>query len=299
MDHAEVLSRLEQAVVGPGKLARIETDRSEAGIALLRHLETCPECRREFEAWRRLDAAMALATPDDLAAPIDARSRVLAAVAAQGVARGPGAAVPPPIPLAPDAPLELRATSATPQTPISSGTRRMRQATTQRVPEVAASEGRGVPFRWLALAAAAAVVIFALGALLGGPLGLIPQPEVRNDLERVIGGAWGVLSDPDHKTARLETLDGQPGGFVATSWESDRLVVMSDTLEPTSDGTRYECFVVRDGQETRIGNMNPVGDYWFWAGTLEDPVPADVGLPGDEFVIRRQGATEPALSGMF
>src|SRR5713101_3486944 len=94
MDHAEVLDRLADAFPGAGKLGSVEADDSVQGQELRHHLETCDECRRELEAWQLTSAALAAATPDDLHAPSEARARVLATVAATGIARGgAGAAV--------------------------------------------------------------------------------------------------------------------------------------------------------------------------------------------------------------
>ena len=178
MDHAEVQARIEAAVTGPGKLAALEADRSPEGVALIRHIESCDECRKELEAWRLVDASLAVGTPDTVVAPPEARRRILAAVVAQGVARGAGASVPPPIPVAPDAPVDVRADLT------ASGTTR-RPSPMRRTPTEPATS-RATGFRWLALAAAAAVAIFVLGAILGGRSG--SRPSHRTSRPRRI--AW-------------------------------------------------------------------------------------------------------------
>jgi hypothetical protein len=292
MDHAEVQARLEAATAGPGKLAGLEADRSPEGLELLRHLESCAECRKELEAWRLVGASLAVATPDTVGASPEARNRILAAVVAEGVARGAGASVPPPIPIAPDVPVDPRASMT------AAGTSRRPSAGLRRT-SAEDREARGTGFRWLALAAAAAVAIFVLGAILGGPLGLIPQPqEEGSDADRVVARALDVLARPGHRTAALTTPTGEPGGFVAMSPGSGELVVVSNALEPPLGGAEYECFLDRDSDRYPIGNMNQITDeLWFWAGEVTEP--PDAGLPGDEFLVILEGATEPTLSGTF
>jgi hypothetical protein len=324
MDHAEVLARLEAAATGAGKIAALEGDRSPVGVELLRHLESCDACRAELEAWRLVDAALAVATPDTVAASPEARSRVLAAVLTQGVARGPGAAVPPPIRLAPgahpgleagvtegpagdvDAPTSAYPVAATSVTGASaggtSGMRRLRPGAGSRATGAPgsgapAAEPRTIGFRWLALAAAALVLVFALGAILGGPLGLIQQADPNERLERILAEASEILSRPGHVTAALETADGEPGGFVAMSPGTGRMVVVARDLEPVADGERYRCWIERDGVRSEVGPLNPVGDRWFWAGPVEEPV--DAGSEGDEFLVIPEGSDEPVLYGTF
>jgi hypothetical protein len=293
MDHAEVQTRLEAAVTGPGKLAALEADRSAEGVALISHLEDCDPCRRELEAWRLVDASLAVGTPDTVVSPPEARSRILAAVVSQGVARGAGASVPPPIPIAPDAPVDVRADLT------ASGTTRRPSSVLRRTTTSETPTSRGTGFRWLALAAAAAVAIFVLGAILGGPLGLTPQPEdVPSRADRVVNAALEVLSLRGHSTAALTTSTGQPGGFVAMSPGSGDLVVVSQALEPPLGAAEYECFLERDEDRSYIGDMHQVSEeLWFWAGPVSEP--SDAGLPGDEFLVILQGSTEPTLSGEF
>ncbi len=89
MDHAEAFSRLQDAFMAPGKLRSIETDDSAEGLELRHHLGTCEPCRAELRALRLTGLALAAVAPDTMRAPVEARSRVLSAVAATGVARAP------------------------------------------------------------------------------------------------------------------------------------------------------------------------------------------------------------------
>lgn len=87
MDHAEAQQRLQDALLAPGKLDAVEADETADGQRLSEHLASCAACRRELEALRETSALLALAAPDDLHAPAEARERVLRAVANTGAVR--------------------------------------------------------------------------------------------------------------------------------------------------------------------------------------------------------------------
>lgn len=87
MDHAEGQQRLQDALLAPGKLDAVAADETPDGLRLSEHLASCAACRRELEALRETSALLALAAPDDLHAPPEARERVLRAVANTGAVR--------------------------------------------------------------------------------------------------------------------------------------------------------------------------------------------------------------------
>jgi hypothetical protein len=87
VDHAEAQQRLQDALLAPGKLDAIEADETPEGLRLSEHLASCAACRRELEALRETSALLALAAPDHLHAPAEARERVLRAVANTGAVR--------------------------------------------------------------------------------------------------------------------------------------------------------------------------------------------------------------------
>jgi hypothetical protein len=87
VDHAEAQQRLQDALLAPGKLDAIGTDETPDGLRLSEHLASCAACRQELEALRETSALLALAAPDDLHAPAEARERVLRAVANTGAMR--------------------------------------------------------------------------------------------------------------------------------------------------------------------------------------------------------------------
>jgi hypothetical protein len=87
VDHAEAQQRLQDALLAPGKLDAVGADETPDGLRLSEHLASCAACRRELEALRETSALLALAAPDDLHAPPEARERVLRAVANTGAVR--------------------------------------------------------------------------------------------------------------------------------------------------------------------------------------------------------------------
>ena len=335
MDHAEVLQRLEAAVASPGHLLALDLDDSAEGVELREHLATCQGCASEREAWRSVEDGLAAAAPDTLTASPAARDRILASVLAAGVARGPDLVLTVPqattagvpvadgavagvpvagVPVA-GAPVvrDMAAVPASQPAPASVGPQaaaslavlpggRSSSAAGRSRSDAQAQAGpHGLPFRWLALAAAATVLLFVAGALLGGPLGLTPQTDTAtvDQLARVVAAAGDVLAEPGHAVAALQTADGSPGGAVLASTTTGELVVMSSVLPPLDNGRRYACLLVRDGTRTKVGYMHFSGDVAYWAGPVKDP--ADPGQPGDEFVVVPEDAVTqpPTLSGTF
>jgi hypothetical protein len=160
--------------------------------------------------------------------------------------------------------------------------------------------GRGAWFRWLAVAAAAAVLLFVAGAAFGRPLGLGggSEPVKTSDLPHVLAVTSGILEGQGYSLAQLQTPAGAPGGFVAVSPGSGDLVVVSRALVPPPQGARYVCLLQRNGESTRVGYMRFDGDLAYWAGPVTDPV--DLGLSGDRFVVTLDTpGSEPALTGTF
>ena len=284
MEHPEAAERIQAAVVGSGKLGGIAVDRSPTGVELRRHLEVCADCRAELQAWRLVDEVLAAATPDDLAAPAEARGRILDAVVASGVIRGRPAPAPTTIDL--DSADER---VAQPVQPAS------------RPPGASGSRPAGAT-RWkvgrFLLVAAAVVALFLAGARLGGPWGLTPLdhgPAVK--LAEALVFAANVLEDPDHVVAALRTPAGAPGGAVALVPDSGELVALSGALTPPPEGQRYLCYLERDGQRTEVGWMWFAGAAAYWTGAIAEP--GDAGRPGDRFIVQLDGSPAPALTGTF
>jgi hypothetical protein len=300
MDHAEVLERVEAGVASPRHLLALELDGSVNGMALREHLDSCQPCAAEWDAWRIVEDGLAAATPDTMKATA-ARERILAAVVAQGVARGPDLVLTVPqtqasTPLPTQSPVQAQTPAPTPlpQPPGRSGPSAARSR-----PDAPTRQG-GLPFKWLALGAAATVLLFVAGALLGGPLGLTQQSDTTStELARVIAAAGDALAASGHTVAALRTADGAPGGAAIASPTTAELIVMSAALPPLEGGRRYACLLVRDGTRTKVGYMHFSGTVAYWAGPVKDP--ADPGQPGDEFVVVPEDAVTqpPTLSGTF
>jgi anti-sigma factor RsiW len=325
MDHADVLDRLMTAFSEPGGLASLEADHSLEGEELLRHLETCDECRAELEAWQLTSVALAAATPDSLRAPAEARGRILAAVAANGVARGRGAAALG-VPSAPGltvlpggseqagyAEQANMARSADPALPegaarpngaaraedlvLPADVARPGEPSRLRRLRPGSAAGDRLPFRWLALAAAIAVLVFVGGALLGPQLGFTPEPGGESDLAQVVTAMDSIIQQPGHVTAPLRTASGQPGGSVLVDPATGNLTVVSTALTPVSSQT-YDCYFVRGAAKTRIGQMHFSDQTSYWLGKVQEL--SNPGQPGDTFEVRLGGTTGVlSLSGNF
>ena len=270
MDHAEVLDRLEDAFLGPGKLAAIEADRSAQGVELRAHLDGCDACSLEYQAWRTAAAALDAATPESLRAPAGSRQRIMAAVAAIGAPRAVGG-----------------------------------EAEAGSLVDGASSVSRrpGVPrASWLAAAAAAGAVIFLIGAFLGGPLGLTSAPTPPSNAPPVPAAVAvamdRVLQEPGHREITLVGPTGEPGGTLLIGASGGQIVVVSTALAAVPEGARYDCFLERDGARTPVGWMRWTDELAFWVGAMEEP--PDAGRVGDRFVIVLDtGSGTPALSGQF
>jgi hypothetical protein len=297
MDHAEVLERIEAAVAGPGGLARLGTDPSAEGVAAREHVAGCATCAAEWRAWSVVSLGLAAAAPDTLEPRPELRDRVLAAAAARPRTAAPSSPPVTTVATSPLPPAPAPSPAAT-RSGISMGPRRQRTAPTA----APASPTTAAPsFRWLLLGAAAVVVLLVAGMVVGRQL--VSSPEApRGDPGRVLAEAATILQGGGFGLARLETPDGGQGGVVVVSPGSGRLAVVSSALEAPPDGARYVCLLDRDGTVKQVGYMRwePTADgggLAYWAG---DANPADLGLPGDVFIVQLDTpGAQPALTGEF
>jgi hypothetical protein len=306
MDHAEVVERIEAAVAGPGGLARLNADASPAAAELRAHVAGCPACAAEWRAWSVVSLGLAAAAPEALEPRAGLRDQVLAAAAARprspaaapevGVVMSTGAPVP--SPTAGSLPSPSTTVGGGTRSGIALGARRPRGGPTTAPPPAAAGAPR---FRWLLMGAAAVVVLFVAGMILGRQLAGSPETQ-RGDPGRVLAEAATILQGGGYGLARLETPDGQPGGVVVVSPGSGRLAVWSTVLPAPPDGERYGCWLERDGSRTWVGPMN-------WTATVDgnglahwagEASPSDLGLPGDVFIVQLDSeGSQPALTGEF
>ncbi len=266
MDHAEVRDRLADALLAPGGLDALRADPGPEAVRVREHLAGCDACRGEAEALATTGALLAVASPDDLAAPPDARARILAAVRGTGTVR----------PVRTERP-------AVPVTSPSGGGRPW------RVPRLLAP-----------LAAAGAVIALAGGMLLVADLaGQRDRAQAQlAALVEVATASGQVLAEPDHGQLALQTPAGQRGGTLLFGPTSGQLVVWSRALEPPRAGERYDCYLELAGQRTLVGWMHQAGEMAYWVG--EVPAGTPVGIPGQRFlVVSGEDGGTPVLSGTF
>lgn len=284
MDHAEVRDRLEGALLSSGKLYAIDTDPTEAGERLRTHLAECAACRAELGALRETAVLLAAAAPDDLAAPRDARARVLQAVRETGVVRG-------------------RAASARAERAGADRDRRGLFATTSspgrrfRLP--ALRSVRLTPFRLVAAAGAAGLVLLVLALATVDLIGQRDRSaqQVR-ELARITAAADRLLREAGSRDVSLVGPAGKPAGTVIYSPRSGELVVVTDALPSPPPGSRYGCYLERSGQRTRIGLLRQSSGLTYWAGKMQGP--ADAGRSGDRFLVSLETREEePLLVGEF
>lgn len=283
MDHTDVLDRLADAAATPVGLERLDRDRSLDGVALNQHLESCADCHAELVAWRRTSEALLDAAPDTLRAPAEARNRILSAVVRDGIPRGAAAGS------------AVMATVA-PQPMASIAVHRddaPRPLTLVGSPPVG---GRSpLRFRQLALAAAAVLIVFVAGALLGPPLGLTPKDHGVDNLVAAIAASNQILLQPGHREAVLTRSDGSAAGSVLVNPATGDIVVLSGQLDiNTAD---YHCNLVRGGgPQMWIGPMLTQGGTAYWAGKVSSI--ADLGRPGDVIQVV-DGGPAPELTATF
>jgi hypothetical protein len=296
MDHPEVRQWIADAVAAPGGLTALAANPTPETAAILDHLRSCVSCMAEWRAWSVVSLGFAAAAPDDLTLRPAARAQILDAITArprQTVA----SATPPPATYSPAAPIPAGRPSVVPGG-RSGRTAGMTSAASRAARRDPAASPGGAPFRWLALGAAAAALLFVAGAVLGRPLGLGGgEPAPTSGAIRILATAADVLQGQGYSLAHLETPDGTPGGFVAVSPGSGRLVVVSRALAEPSGGARYLCYLERDGIRTAVGPMHFDGGVAYWAG---QSTPPDLGLTGDVFLVQLDTpGSVPALSGTF
>ncbi len=77
MDHAEVRSRIADAVAGPGGLTSLVADPSPEAAAVRAHVQGCAECAAEWRAWSVVSMGLAAAAPDELTMRPAAREQIL------------------------------------------------------------------------------------------------------------------------------------------------------------------------------------------------------------------------------
>jgi anti-sigma-K factor RskA len=78
----------------------------------------------------------------------------------------------------------------------------------------------------------------------------------------------GILQDPAHQVALLETPAGAPAGTVSWSASDQSVVVLTTALQSPPAGQVYRCWIERNGASVGVGEMQFNGSTAYWAGSL-------------------------------
>jgi hypothetical protein len=263
MDHAAAHEELADLALEPQRLRRLAVDPTPELSALRAHLDACPVCRAELQAWAGVHRALDIATSegaDPLASddasrsplpPPALRSGILAAVAATRPTDGIEVETGPVVP--DDGPTALPWPG-----------RREQPELRRRPGPRGRTLGRMGRLGWLA-AAAALVVALGAGALLVQRSGEVDQARQQ---AAAIGTAATtldrILAAPTHWVATLRTADGTPGGTLA--WSPSEVVVLATALGDPQPGVTYRCWIEHAGTRTPVGEMAFAGGVGYWAG---------------------------------
>jgi hypothetical protein len=150
----------------------------------------------------------------------------------------------------------------------------------------------------LALAAAAVLVVFVAGALLGTPLGLVHNGQNSDQLRTALAASGRILEQPNHRQAPLVDTGGTAVGAVLIDGQNGDIVVLSNGGDDTGGATAvYHCYLIRpDSQRKWLGEMVAQAGTSFWAGQVDGV--SDLGRPGDVILVT-DGGTSPEFTATF
>jgi anti-sigma factor RsiW len=243
MDHTEAREQLLDRALEPARLRSLDADASPGSAELRAHLAACPACQAELAAWRGTLAAMDLAVGAD-------------AAAGGAPATSLGALDRPGDDLAPPAGLRARTLAA---------------AITPAPLPVGNLDLPRRPFRWPAWLAMAAVLVLLVvgGAVIVDRSGQLDRAKAdAAALAGVTATLDGILQDPAHQVAVLQTPAGAPAGTVSWSASDQSVVVLSTALKGPPAGQVYRCWIERNGAGVAVGEMQFSGSTAYWAGSL-------------------------------
>jgi hypothetical protein len=254
MDHDDALEALQLAAAEPGGLDRVMAGDTPQAAALAGHVAGCDRCATELERLRR--AVPLLRDVVRTTPPADLRSRTLAMVREQGVARGAVAA-------SAEASVDggTAVTSREPvPVPIGPGA----------VPAASTAPRRGAVLPWVAGIAAAIVLSVVASTLIVGARvdeQLAAQSRAIAGLEAVTSATLTITADPDSGRVALASTDGSDtSGTLLFSPSTTELVVVADGLTTPPDGQEYRCWLLVDGERQDVGKMFFADDLAFWVG---------------------------------
>ena len=260
MDHAAAHERIEDLLLDPRRLADLERSTAPDDVALREHVEGCPACRADLNAWRSLEQAITSSLP---------RSAAEAAVATEPTELPPSlrAAV-------------LAKARAEPRSPRSIDSAPNRRA------------GHLAP-----LLAMAAALILLVG---GSAVVVLDQAAKRAAAESetaalssALTAVDRVLAEPAHKVVQLQQPDGTNAGSI--SWSRHDWVVITNALARPPDGQRYLCWLVEEDGAQLIGEMQFAGSTAFWAASVDKWATWEI-TPTTRFVVTLQPEGTTRLS---
>ena len=153
---------------------------------------------------------------------------------------------------------------------------------------------RSAPVGRLLGVAAGAIALFAAGALLGGPLGLMPgatpAPSPRVASPAALAGSLAdLLGLAGQVTVALTDAAGEAAGAVILVPADGRVAIVTRALGPSPAG--WSLVFERDGARTTVGPIETgtdaganadtdagadAGAGW-WAGTLPEGIAPEIG----------------------
>jgi hypothetical protein len=238
MQHAEAHERLADLALEPRAFLAFERDRSPEAEELRAHIEGCPTCFADVEAWRATHAAV---------------------LEVLGITPGQASVAPfedQPIALPPG----LRAAVAR----IPSQDATSVPGLGQPIPLARRGAGPSQGRWWLGLAAALVIALAGAGAV---AVDRAHQADVARaesvDLARLVRTTQEILADPGHTSITLASANGMAAGLVA--WSATDSVVVATGLNPPDAGLAYRCWLEKAGSRTAVGDMSFQQGIGYWS----------------------------------
>jgi hypothetical protein len=242
MDHAAAHERIEDLLLEPARLAGLGTSSDSEDLALREHLDACPACRADLEAWRSVQRRIAGALPPSLG---EARAAV------------EPVDVPPSLRTAVAAAIRADAAAASSQGATAAAAPATRQPR-RREP---------VARTWLALAASLVVLVGAT-VMTVDQAGRRAAAEAEAAALATLAAAMDEVLAAQHKIVTLRHPDGAAAGSI--SWSRHDWVVLTKALPAPAAGQTYLCWLEDGGRSVPVGEMEFAGGTAYWVATLDD-----------------------------
>jgi len=265
MDHAAAHERIEDLLLEPARLDRLDASTEPEDLALREHIAECDACRGDLEAWRRLGRALGGALPDSTSA---------AAAAVEPI----------------EVPPSLR-------TRVIGAVHGMSQAESAQAEAVWGATGpamapRGLP-PWLGLAAALIVAVGALAITFDQASQRAAAESSATALSNVVAAVDRVLA-AKHAIVPLRDANGADVGSI--SWSRHDWVVLTTALAEPAAAQRYKCWLEDGDGSVLVGEMLFAGDTAYWVKSVDDWATWEIG-PSTQFVVTLEAVDAQARTG--